>query len=191
MNTPKSRKPKRFDLEAWRQEYWKDVHQRNGVFGLALANAEGAISFALMVTEFNHLESNMEEVAEVILAVERDTAAHVMRSIISARARTQLLRNVLERARQNSAMPGEFDEIIDEFEGINRARNDFVHAKYQTREATGEVRWIRPQDDPTLLRSAAYQPFDIEQLELLRERITDLSIKISCALAEHEQTSQP
>ncbi len=190
MNTPRTKKPKRFDLEAWKAAYWKNLPTRNGRFGLALAHRDAAIQFALMVTEFTHLEHRMEDLAASIFATERGTASHIMRSIVSAKARIEVVKAVLERARHNSDKPQEIDEIIDEFWALNRIRNTYVHAQYQTNEDTGEVTWIRPQSDPTLLDDAAYEPFDPAQLEQARNRISGLFLKIADALAVAAEKAQ-
>jgi len=193
MNTPKSKASKRFDLQAWKAAYWKDVGDRNGVFGMALANSDAAISFALTVTEFTHLEHYMEEFAALVIGTDWETASHILRSIVSVKGRMDVLRNVLERARQNADKPAVFDEIIDEFYAINNERNQFVHSQYMTNEATGEVSWIKLKDDPLLHRDAAYKPFNPQNLEELRDRISALRLKISyqLALAQHEASAPP
>lgn len=182
MNTP--RQHKRFDLERWRSAYWSKFEQGSGHFGLGLVGAEPGAHFALLVTEFTHLEFAMERFLGQLLRVDAATAAHVMRSIISAKARLAMMRAVLERARHTASKPKDFDEILDEFASINKARNSMVHARWFSDLDTGKIYIIRPNDDPMLLDHAAMVEFDIGELEAVRERISRLGGRVLRVVGE-------
>ncbi|MEZ0242906.1 MAG: hypothetical protein ACAH11_05985 [Sphingomonas sp.] len=165
---------------------------------MALANEEAMIEFALLVTEFTQLEYFMERFAARVLGTDDETAAHVMRSIVSAKAKIDLLEATLERSRRNQGKPGEFDLVIDEFAALNKIRNDYVHARYMTNDMTGEVSWVRPKADPLLLDHSAYEPFDITKLKAARKRMVELIMQISLVVArdlaeevEPEPTPRP
>jgi hypothetical protein len=188
MNTPP--RPKRFSLDQWRETYWSDVYKGSGQFGLALDGAEGTLQFALMVTEFTHLEHSMERVLALLLEVDEMIAAHVMWSILSARARIEVMQSVLERARHTARYPVDFDQILAEFKKINTARNIFVHARWYTDLVTGTIYMIGPNDDPTLLGMAAMKEFDIAEIKALRNRMVDLHLQISRICAVEREKAQ-
>jgi hypothetical protein len=188
MNTPRQRK--RFDLEEWKSAYWPNVRKGSGQFDLALVGVEAGQQFALLITEFTHLEFGMERFLAALLRVDEITAAHVMRSIVSAKARIDMMRAVLERARHTSAMPAQFDEIINEFSSINKARNGLVHARWYTDSVAGVVYIIRPNDDPMLVGMPAMEEFDISQLVALRNRMAGLWLLVSRVLAEAAEREQ-
>jgi hypothetical protein len=189
MNTPK--KTKRFDLELWKSEYWQMPLKGSGQFGLALDCPKVGPQFALLVSEFTHLEFAMERILGVLLRVDDATAAHVMRSIVSAKARIEMMQAVLERARHTATYPKEFDEILVEFSGINRERNHLVHARWYTDTNTGTVYIIRPNDDPLLLDMQAMTEIKESDLKVIRDRIIELWKKISFELAKHYETLPP
>lgn len=177
------KKTKRFDLDAWRHSFFSTSSLREGHFGLAIEDREIAIEFTLFVTEFNHLEEALERFAAFILQTDGETAAHILRSIASAKARILLLRNVLQRARHNSKKPEVFDCILNDFEKLNDLRNKFVHAKYMTSE-TGEVLWLPRNQDTMLVAPFNYMPFPSSKLSECRSKIRELHISIAKAIAQ-------
>lgn len=189
MNTP--RKTKRFSLERWKQEYWGGVQKGSGHFSVALDSPEFGNQFALLVTEFTHLEFAMERVLGVLLQVDSTTAAHVMRSILSVKARIAMMRAVLQRARHTATFPDEFDDILDEFQSINSLRNDYVHGRWFTDINTGTVYIIKPNEDPLIADMSAMNEIKVSELEVVRNRIVQLQLKISLALARHFESTQP
>lgn len=182
---------KRFDIEVWKEAYWKEADNLASVYSMAIANPEVAIQFALFVTEFTHLEVWMDRIASLILGTDENTAAHVMSAVVSANARIELMRRCLERARRNSKKPLSFDEIITRFETLNSFRNKIVHARYTTRRDTDEVLWLTRGSDPLLIDLIAYEPFDVAKLEAGRREIVDLTIAISQAVAVEFAQLQP
>lgn len=190
MNTPRTRKPKRYSAEKWHKEFWREGRIGNGQFGLSIANVEVASQVGHFVSTFPHLEEMMENFAAVVLGTDPDIATHVMRSIISAKARMDFLRDALERGQRNSERPAKFDEVLDEFKAINDFRNDLVHAKYQTNMETGDVSWVRPRGDPMLLRYAAFEPFDHAEIDAMKKRGNALVLKISIIMGEEQARLQ-
>jgi hypothetical protein len=191
MNTPKrTLEPKRFNIEQWKEAFWPGASERVGEYSMALDDQEAGLQFALMVSEFTHLEADLERFAARVLGTDEITASHIMRAIVAAKTRLDLLQNVLERSRRNVGKPVAFDEIIADFRRLNAARNSFVHASYQTRMQPFELQWSSPRDDKMLLGCAAYEPFDVGSLKRFREGMSTLSIKIAYQVAldiEREQ----
>lgn len=187
MNTPKSRKSKRFNIDDWREAYLNHPLNDSGTYSMAIANQEVAIEFALLVSEFTHLEYAMERVMARLLGTVDNTASHVMRSIVSAKARVDLMKLLLERSRLNAAKPDSFDAIIDEFWNINQARNRYVHARYQTNDGTGQVYVIFPNKDPLVVDDAAMKEFNLPEMASVRLRISKLWSQIYQAYFEDVQ----
>lgn len=171
MNKPKSLK--RFDLEQYREKFRTNFGERDGHYGLAIENVDVACRFALFVTEFTHLEHALERLAAFILETSEENAAHILRSIASAKARLDLLKNVLEKARHNARKSASYDEFLSEFMRLNALRNKIVHARFMTAES-GEVFWLPRAADPMLLDLVAYEPFDVGIITDATKSITDL-----------------
>ena len=150
---------------------------------MGLEGQEAALEFTLLVTEFTHLEHTMERVLSLIMKSDEMTAAHVMRSIVSANARIQLMRNLLERARHNSDKTSEYDEIIEEYSKINTNRNEFVHARWYTNIQSGKIFIIKRSDDKLIVDIAAKKEFDVKEFKSVRTRILNLTNKIYKLLA--------
>lgn len=183
------KKVKRFDIDVWKDAYWKDAEKLAGAYSMAIANPEIAIQFALFVTEFTHLEVWIDRIASLILGTDENTTTHVMSAVVSANARIELMRRCLERARRNSDKPLSFDDIISRFDSLNTLRNKIVHARYTTRQDTDQVLWQPRGSDPLLLDLVAYEPFDVAKLKTGRQEIVELGIAISHAVAvEFEKT---
>ncbi len=163
----------------------------SGHFGMALDVPEFGHEFALLVSEFTHLEIDMERILARLLRVDNITAAHVMRSILSVKARIEMMRAVLQRARHTAAFPKEFDEILNEFADINKERNRLVHARWYTDINTGTVYIIRPNDDPMLLDMAAMTEFKLSEIKEVRTRLLDLFRKISRVVAQDIERAPP
>lgn len=191
MNTPRTKQPKRFNPDTWKQEFWRDAGSGDDHYGLCLEEPKAAVEFALLVTEFTHLEHFMEKFAAHVLGTDDDTASHIMRSIISAKARIELLTSALERARRNQNKSIEFDKVIEEFLTLNKIRNDYVHARYVTNAHSGEVKWVTPKSDPLLLNFAAYKPFDLDKMKEYRKRISNLIGKIFQVVADDLNATLP
>lgn len=192
MNTPRTKRPKRFSEDSYREGILRGVKEPGGQFAMGLARSDAAIEFAMMTTEFTHLEILMERFAARLLGTDGDVAAHAMRSIISAKTRIDLMQTLLERARRNSDKGGEFDEIIEEYRHVNRLRNYYVHARYKTNASTGEISWIKPKGDPILLDMfGAYEDFNISGLKEARNRIAQLIIKMMRCVGHDIDPVQP
>ena len=176
MNTPPT--PKRFNLQKWREKFIQGSQQGTGHFALALARDDACSEFALLVSEFTHLEHQMEDFVSRLMGTDREVAALVMRSVISISARIDLMQALLTRARRNQSKSVEFDEIIREFKSIKNVRNAFVHGRWQTDLNDGTIYLIKPGEDPFVMNNSAMQAFDISEFKSLRNRINDLVIKI-------------
>jgi len=189
MNTPRTKKPKRYNAEKWREEFWRGDRPSGGSFAIGITNPNIASLVGSFIAAFNNLDEVMEHFAAVIIGCDVDVATHIMRSVISAKARTDLLTAALERGAKNAQRPESYDEIIEEFKAINSFRNDIAHAKYQTNLETADVSWVRPKADPLLLRHAAFEAFNPNDILAIAVRMRALTVKIAQVLGQ-EQTLQ-
>jgi hypothetical protein len=185
MNLPKTKRRPRFDKDQWRREFNRGSVKGSGHFSMALEGPEYYKEFTLLVTEFTHLEYRMEYILAILMESDREVASHVMRSIINAKAKRDLMTALLSRARHNADKPEDFDEIIDDFNAVSKIRNDLVHARWQTDIANGDVYVIFPNKDPMILDQSAYAEFDISIMTSARDRIHELNMKIFQLLGRH------
>lgn len=190
MNTPKT--PKRFDIEKWKKAYSDNIGKGSGDFTAGIEGAQAAGEFALLVSEFTHLEYRMEMILARLIDTTQWTASLILRSILSAQARINLMKGLLERGRQNTEKSLAFDEIIAEFSEINKTRNIYVHARWLTDIKTGQLYIVRPTADPLVVDMAAMEAFEIDEFQQIRRRIVDLCVAINKAYAlDVEQKARP
>jgi hypothetical protein len=151
--------------------------------------------FAQIVTMFVHLGITMQDVLAVLLRDnDAGAAGFVWRSVMSAKARIDLMVNLLEKGRPNRDLGVEYDEIIREFKSINNARNDYVHGLWMTGKSRKMAYLTKPRDD-TGTGWLETKPEPIENLIALRDRIHKLDFRItriaSAELQRRKFASQP
>lgn len=89
--------------------------------------------FAEVVTAFEQLESEMPRVLAILLGGhDTETAGYVLRSIRNPATKKDVLWALLEKARVNMTLPGDYDEILREYQRIASQRNQLVHGKWYT-----------------------------------------------------------
>lgn len=137
MNTPKQPKP----AKRWDGPNQKRPPQNGRVFGIS--NQQVAASYGFVVSYWWHVEEAMIWVLADLLSGDNTvfmspdaTVGQVFRSIVSNDARIKLMRSLLTTTPQNRNRSLEFDQIIDEFERLNRRRNGLVHGVWHTDPVT-------------------------------------------------------
>ena len=91
-----------------------------------LTGTEHAARVGVIVANWTYLEDRMVMVLGALLGGDLDTARSVFFSVGSSQARIAMMRHLV----REKAKGGEYAELIDEFEGLSRARNAYVHGKW-------------------------------------------------------------
>lgn len=120
----------------------------------------------------------MRDLMAVLLSSDADRiqAGIVLASIISAKARIDLMRRLLHESPLNAAKTSEFDEIIDEVAVLNTKRNKYVHGLWYTSTETKKV-FISEVDGEGLSYFLA-RPIEIEELVAFQKRMMYLRKRI-------------
>jgi hypothetical protein len=166
MNTPRTRKPRR-----WTGERPKRTNPENGgTWGIT--NPEVGAAFAYLVSYWWYVEDKMVLLLdELITGVHRTSwgvdlsARQIFRSIVSQEARITLLRNLLETNPLNKEKPASYDELIDEFDSLNKLRNLYVHGIWFTDAKTRCV---------TLTRSTAQHEVYTRSQEVTAKELNEV-----------------
>lgn len=178
MNT--SPKLKRWD-SATVSPLWTS-NLRSGSADLGLHDPETAIVFAALVTEFTYVERAMERVFCRLLGTDDQTASQLCHKIMSASALVQMMRTLLHHSRHNATKSPVYDDIISEFEAVNRLRNQYVHGLWECGD-NGEIYVVRPGADPYALGNLVAKRFDRTEMAATRKRILDLWTRIHREIA--------
>ena len=101
----------------------------------------------------------------------------IFRAIVSQDARIKVLRAMLEQALINKEREEIYDEIIDEFEALNRNRNKLVHGLWSTHDETGRVFLANPGLDD--FHFIAPRQVNLDELERVIRRMEALLVKIN------------
>jgi hypothetical protein len=130
MNKPRTKKLKR----------WKHTPPKNsegGAFSLALNNPEYTQSLGIIISMWPLIEDHMIQVFQSLLSsgpIESHIPARqIYKSIVNAKTRIDIMRNLLEHTPQNAQKGKAYDELLDEFENLNRLRNKYAHALWLTK----------------------------------------------------------
>jgi hypothetical protein len=88
-----------------------------------------------ILVAWSHFEDQMVSVFQKLLGVQHgnlDTARLTFYSLVNQQIRIKVMRELLQKARHNMGIGGEYDEIIDEFAKLNTLRNKYVHGLWWT-----------------------------------------------------------
>jgi hypothetical protein len=177
MNTP--RKIKRYGMDI------PSVSTRQGTYSSGLANDDYAVALAEIITHWSWLEETMIGFLGLLLGHQTSTspARQIYRSIIAPNARIKMLKAVLEKSQINRDKTAEYDEVISEFELLNRERNTFVHGLWETHHESGRAFLREPSPDEFYFFEQRYVP--IEELQNIVIRIGNLARRILCLQYPH------
>jgi hypothetical protein len=177
MNTP--RKIKRYGMDI------PSVSTRQGTYSSGLTNDDYAVALAEIITQWSSLEETMIGFLGLLLGHQTSTspARQIYRSIIAPNARIKMLKAVLEKSQINRDKTAEYDEVISEFELLNRERNTFVHGLWETHHESGRAFLREPSPDEFYFFEQRYVP--IEELQNIVIRIGNLARRILCLQYPH------
>lgn len=137
MNTPRTKKPKRAPEQIIVGP--SDPHP-DGSYCNAITNP----GFSQLLGEIASLWPHVEEVMIAVLGdlcggIDRDAARKMFRSIVNQKARIDMMKALLERARINRTKADDYDAVLDEFKALNDERNKYVHGFWLTHKESGRV----------------------------------------------------
>lgn len=134
MNTPRTKSPKRW-------KHYVDRKRTNppisGASNFGLQNPDFLIRIGKVATEWPFLEEAMADIFRELMGSLPMQVPYrqILREIVSARTRIELMRSLLENHPLNMAKGLEYDKIIDEFASLNKIRNSYVHGLWTTHES--------------------------------------------------------
>lgn len=132
MNTPKTKKPKRYsgaEPEDDGEEYTRGIN-----------NDKMCQYVGYVITFWPQLEERMVAFFADLAGVESEQDARIIfRSIINQKTRISIMRALLEKSPNHKARSEWFDSLIDEYASLNRIRNIYAHGLWYTRVSDSSV----------------------------------------------------
>lgn len=189
MNTPRTKPLQRYGSRPSKKGNTVDGHYRSGLWNEKIVSAIGQIA-----TYWPHVEEGMIEILRELLGGHKELPARqVFRSIINQQARIQVLTALLEQSWLNRHKDQFYDDIIGEFAGLNKKRNEYVHGLWWTHDSDRVFLCVEAIDDGSFLdgREVTYK-----EVEAVFLRMSALSAKLVAHRIEQmkarakEQTSR-
>lgn len=146
MNTPSSKQPVRGGPP---KDWGKDFDHPDGQYVGALTNPDLLTYLAYFISDYGHLEEHMVDVlaslmSENIHNAKRD-ANVIFRSIVNARDRIKVMRNLLQESTNNKLKSSFYDDVINQFSSLTATRNEYVHGLWWTHNETQRVFLVSPE----------------------------------------------
>ena len=169
MNTPRTKKPKR-----WQHSIQNPVF---GAYSMEIRDPEFLQALGAIVSAWPHVEEVMMLILSELLGVLMDETGirQLYHSVINAKARIDIMRNLLEHSPRNASKTGEYDEIIDDFAKLNLKRNKFVHGLWSTHD-TGKI-FISPSGMDTMWIMTQAREVNIKELNGLLADMRKFTLK--------------
>lgn len=124
-------KPKRYDATSVPRGALWEGHASGGMW-----NPEFAAEYGKLVAYWPHIEDRLQDVmGELIGSFMETPTRQVFRAIASQDARIKVMRSLLQNSKRNKNKGEAYDDIIDDFEKLNRKRNKFVHGLWWTHDS--------------------------------------------------------
>lgn len=190
MNTPSSKRP----VRGGAAKLLSDIKHLDGTYSGELTDTEFLQYFALFLTGYQHLEDHMVDVLASLLNdnihTARADANVIFRSVINAKDRIRIIRNLLQESTKNVKKPAFYDEVIDEFESLTKTRNEYVHGLWWSHHETGRVFLVSPQ--PTYFPSF-FERREVKKSDMKHNinRLRKLDWKILLELHKHHKAGLP
>lgn len=186
MNTPKQKR---------RHKPKKMSRQHSGrAFTLGLTNTDYAMQFALILSEFEHLDSTMmpQVLWRLMGSKHSDVAGYIYRTLRNPNIKYSILETLLEKSSVNAEHPDEYDRILALYREVRGARNDYAHGLWYTAE-DGKVFLAKSDDDGLAFFDAKEEPITalghaLVQIRTLKNLIIDT---VSISPAELRRLSSP
>jgi hypothetical protein len=107
----------------------------DATFKPGLLCAKFAKEMGTIVTLWPHVEEGMIAILRALLGGHATAPARqIFRSIVSERARIQMMTTLLQKTYLNQTKGNFYDDVIAEFDRLNGKRNAYVHGLWWTRE---------------------------------------------------------
>lgn len=191
MNIPRSKAAKRYKFQS------PDPKLRlpDGHFAHCIASEKHLLAVGAILTTWSWLEEAMISVMASLLSADKSTAParQIFRSVVSAEARIKILKNLLEKGRHNISKSTFYDEVIDEFCSLNRARNQYAHGLWITKlDKNLKVFLFESSSDDDFMFSSTPRHVSIKELEQTRQNIITLTRRIHLETdEEHLRSTSP
>jgi hypothetical protein len=148
-----------------------------GTYHLELTNPQYVQLLGVIVSSWPHVEENMMQVFSELLSVGvlPLPVRQLYKSIVNARTRIDIMRNLLASP-HNSTKDSEYDDLIREFEKLNKLRNTYLHGLWSTYEDGSVYIAETSMDDLWILRET--RKVHLKELEEMIVRMKVLNTRI-------------
>lgn len=141
-----------------------------------------------IAADWPHVEEAMISVLAELLGGGRGTPAHqIFRSIVNAKARIDVMRNLLEMAEINKNREIYFDEVIDEFKSLNDKRNEYMHNIWMSYN-NGDAYLCKASPSVLGYLMDSTRKVPLKELKDVNARMITLIRKIYLEMHEHKNT---
>ncbi|TAJ84546.1 hypothetical protein [Reyranella sp.] len=167
MNTPKSRKPRRYIAPGLNA----DPADEEGNYEPSILQPFLAEVMGNILTLWPHIEGHMIIIfSELIGAEDVGNARLMFRSIINQKARISVMKAMLEKSPDHIETSDWYDRIIDEFAALNRIRNIYAHGLWYTHKQTQRL-YLDEETDNYESRGPRRE-VKVAELQALAERMS-------------------
>jgi hypothetical protein len=135
MNIPRTKESKRW-------KYKIPENRFTGSFATEILNPDYLQVLGQIVTRWPHIEDIMMHLFAELLGISiysGHPVRHLYYSIVNARTRMDIMKSTLEESHFNKSRERAYDEILAEFDSLNRSRNTYVHGVWTTHVETGDI----------------------------------------------------
>jgi hypothetical protein len=175
MNTPKTRKPKRFVSERPVVSPILPGARQSGILDDEFATALGKF-----LTYWPHIEEDMIWVLQQLLGADGPALAQqIYRTISTNAARKKVMIALLKHSSINKDKDDFYDEVIEEFDQLNGIRNGYTHGLWSTHQA-GAVFLSKASAD--VFSHLEPREVRIDEIKAHDKRMRHLSYKIGCRM---------
>lgn len=150
--------------------------------------------FALILSEFEHLDSTMmpQVLWRLMGTKHSDVAGYIYRTLRNPRIKYSILETLLEKSSVNAGHADEYDRILALYREVRGIRNNYAHGLWYTNE-DGKVFLAKSDDDDLAFFEAKEEPITelghaITQIRTLRNLIINT---VSMTPAELRLLSSP
>ena len=144
-----------------------------------------AAAFGWMISYWPHLEQKMIEFFEELLTGRQSnldsgliwSSREIFRSITSQGMRIDIMKGLLHRTPHNAGKGDIYDEIIDEFEALNKIRNEYVHGLWRWSDSENKL-YLTTHKSADLVQNSESRAIDINTLHSDFDRMRSLWAKL-------------
>jgi hypothetical protein len=169
MNTPSTKPPVRYSHAKRKRE-----NTPTGTYIQNLEDEKFLLHLGAIASRWPQVEELMTNVLGDLLGVTGSNIPlrQLYRSIVNAKIRIDILRNLLQRTQRNADKGPEYDELIDEFAAVNKLRNKYLHGLWSTHQQTGATYFAEPSTDDFIFLTS--RKIEVDELEAVLIRVNGL-----------------